>query len=267
MAAPGAGPALSQSHLARSTPRRTLYRRKPHERYWPDDGARVWSATYSPDGKRIVTASEDKTARVWEAETGRQVAELKGHGAIVSSAKYSPDGKRIVTASEDKTARVWEAETGRQVAGLKGHRDIVLSAKYSPDGKRIVTASEDKTARVWEAETGRQVAELKGHRGRVGSAKYSRTASASSPRARTRRPVCRGGDGASGRGAEGAWGHRREREVFPDGKRIVTVSADKTARVWEAETGRQVAELKGHGNIVWSAMYSPDGKRIITVKL
>lgn len=85
-------------------------------------GARVWSATYSPDGKRIVTASADKTARVWEAETGRQVAELKGHGDIVWSATYSPDGKRIVTASADKTARVWnmsvETQTADQIAKL-----------------------------------------------------------------------------------------------------------------------------------------------------
>ncbi len=101
---------------------------------------------------------------MWEAETGCQVAELKGHGAIVSSATYSPDGKCIVTASYDNTARVWEAETGCQVAELKGHGDIVWSATYSPDGKRIVTASADKTARVWnmsvETQTADQIAKL-----------------------------------------------------------------------------------------------------------
>ena len=77
-------------------------------------GRRVLSAAFSPDGKRIVTASSDKTARLWDAETGKPIGEpLKGHEAEVRSAAFSPDGKRIVTASWDKTARLWDAETGK----------------------------------------------------------------------------------------------------------------------------------------------------------
>jgi dipeptidyl aminopeptidase/acylaminoacyl peptidase len=108
------------------------------------------SAVFSPDGKRIVTASDDKTARVWDAGTGEAAGEaLGGHAESVYSAQFSPDGKRIVTASE--TARLWDAETGRQISEpLRGHTDSVLSAAFSPDGKRIVTASMDKTARLWE---------------------------------------------------------------------------------------------------------------------
>ena len=76
----------------------------------------MWSAAFSPDGKRIVTASEDKTARLWDAETGKPIGEpLKGHTDSVMSAAFSPDGKRIVTASDDKTARLWDAETGKQI--------------------------------------------------------------------------------------------------------------------------------------------------------
>ncbi len=112
----------------------------------------VRTAAFSPDGKRIVTASEDKTARVWDAETGREIASLNGHQSSVRTAAFSPDGKRIVTASEDKTGRVWDAETGREIASLNGHQDRVWTAAFSPDGKRIVTASSDKTARVWPVE-------------------------------------------------------------------------------------------------------------------
>ena len=74
----------------------------------------VLSAAFSPDGKRIVTASCDKTARLWDAETGKQIgAPLVGHKGYVTSAAFSPDGKRIVTASCDKTARLWDAATGK----------------------------------------------------------------------------------------------------------------------------------------------------------
>jgi hypothetical protein len=106
---------------------------------------------YSPDGTRIITASEDKSARIWEARTGAELAVLSGHGDRVLSAAYSPDGMRIVTASADKTARIWDARTGAQLAVLSGHDDVLEFAAYSRDGTRIVTASDDKTARVWDA--------------------------------------------------------------------------------------------------------------------
>ena len=136
----------------------------------------VFSAAFSPDGKRIVTASGDKTARLWDAATGKQIgAPLVGHEDAVCSAAFSPDGKRIVTASLDKTARLWDAATGKQIgAPLVGHEGAVLSAAFSPDGKRIVTASVDKTARLWDAETGEQIgAPLVGHEDAVTSAAFS----------------------------------------------------------------------------------------------
>jgi WD40 repeat protein len=118
---------------------------------------RVLSAAFSPDGKRIVTASADKTARLWDGETGKPIGELSGHVNAVLSAAFSPDGKRIVTASADKTARLWD-ETGKPIGEpLLGHDDAVLSAAFSPDGTRIVTASADGTARLWVGDTGRLI--------------------------------------------------------------------------------------------------------------
>jgi WD40 repeat protein len=227
------------------------------------------SATFSPDGTRIVTASWDKTARVWDAATGKPIGEpLAGHGDVVRSAAFSPDGKRIVTASWDKTARVWDAATGKPIGEpLAGHGDIVNSATFSPDGTRIVTASWDKTARVWDAATGKAIGEpLKGHDDYVWSAAFSpdgaRIVTASSDR------TARVWDAATGKAIGGPLkGHRdivNGAAFSPDGKRIVTASSDKTARIWDAASGKAIAELRGHDGAVESAAFSPDGKRIVT---
>ena len=92
------------------------------------------SAAFSPDGKRIVTASFDKTARLWDAESGKQIGEpLMGHTDAVRSAAFSPDGKRIVTASLDNTARLWDAESGKQIGEpLTGHTDLCGARRSAP---------------------------------------------------------------------------------------------------------------------------------------
>jgi WD40 repeat protein len=122
----------------------------------------VRSAAFSSDGKRVVTASTDKTARLWDDETGAAIARLRGHEELVWSAAFSPDGKRVVTASDDKTARLWDGETGAAIATLRGHEDPVWSAAFSPDGKRVVTASVDETARLWDVATSAAVAISRG---------------------------------------------------------------------------------------------------------
>ncbi|MFK8183760.1 MAG: AAA-like domain-containing protein [Phormidesmis sp.] len=127
-----------------------LKRHMPQLRKLNGHSALVRNASFSPDGTRIVTASYDQTARVWDAASGQQLAELNGHSALVLNASFSPDGTRIVTASDDQTARVWDAASGQQLAELNGHSSLVLNASFSPDGTRIVTASYDQTARVWE---------------------------------------------------------------------------------------------------------------------
>jgi WD40 repeat protein len=107
----------------------------------------VYSVAFSPDGKYLATTSSDKTARVWEATTGEQIARMN-HEDQVRSVAFSPDGKYLATASSDKTARVWEATCGKEIARMS-HEDAVRAAFFSPDGKYLATASSDKTARVW----------------------------------------------------------------------------------------------------------------------
>ena len=112
-------------------------------------GAQVYDATFSPDGKQIVTASADNTARIWDAATGATIAVLSGHSDSVLSAAFSRQGDRIVTASARRNRARLGCRSGKTIAVLKGHSGPVWSAVFSPDGERILTASDDTTARIW----------------------------------------------------------------------------------------------------------------------
>ncbi|MBA4064225.1 MAG: hypothetical protein C0501_11020 [Isosphaera sp.] len=111
----------------------------------------VQSVVWSADGGRLLTASMDGTARVWDPTTGKELLAFRGHVRRLRSAAFGPDGSRVVTASEDGTARVWDAATGAELLTLKGHAGWVRTACFSPDGGRLLTASADGTARVWDA--------------------------------------------------------------------------------------------------------------------
>ena len=139
----------------------------------PVSRERPASATFSPDGSRVVTASSDQTAKVWEAKSGAEVLTLKGYTGLVRSATFSPDGSRVVAGSVDGTAKVWDAKNGVEVLTLKGHTDRVNSASFSPDGSQVVTGSDDNTAKVWDAKSGAEVLTLNGHTSFVRSATFS----------------------------------------------------------------------------------------------
>jgi hypothetical protein len=110
----------------------------------------VYSAQFSPDGRRVVTASRDWTARVWDVATGKPIGEPMHHDNEVYSAVFSPDGQKVLTASKDGTARVWDATTGKSIGEPMEHSGWVNAAQFSPDGQQVLTVSEDDTARLWD---------------------------------------------------------------------------------------------------------------------
>jgi WD40 repeat protein len=123
---------------------------------WTGHAGGVLCVGYSPTGSRVVTGSEDKTIRIWDAESGAVVVgPLMGHNGWVESVAYSPDGWHITSGSHDHTIRIWDAETGAAVGNpLEGHTGSVYSVAYSPDGRHIISGSFDQTIRMWDANTG-----------------------------------------------------------------------------------------------------------------
>jgi WD40 repeat protein len=219
----------------------------------------VMSAAFSPDGARVVTASHDTTARVWDAASRTELCRLTHDGAVMSAA-FSPDGGRVVTASQDNTARLWDAASGAELQRL-AHEDGVVSATFSPDGARVVTADKS-TVRVWVAAGGAELYRLPYH-GWIESAAFSpdgaRVVTASTAF------TAHVWDAASG--AE-LFRLAHDRGVVsaafsPDGARIVTGSDDNTARLWDAASGTELCRL-AHNGRVDSAAFSPDGGRLVT---
>jgi WD40 repeat protein len=108
----------------------------------------VGSAFFSPDGKRVVTGSHDRTARIWDVASGRELTVLKGHEGPVTFVRWSPDGKWIVTVGRDRTARIWDAATGQEIVTLRRQEQEFHAATFSNDGRQVLAESW-ADARLW----------------------------------------------------------------------------------------------------------------------
>jgi WD40 repeat protein len=144
---------------------KTLFELEGHTR-------QVRDIDYSPDGQWLVTASEDHTARIWRAATGKSMAVLQ-HDTAVTFAMFSPGGRWIITGTADRVVRVWDAASHKKVAEIDVRPKQLASFALSPDGNFLVTALEEHTAEVFETRTGARVAELTGHAGPVRSPSFS----------------------------------------------------------------------------------------------
>jgi tetratricopeptide (TPR) repeat protein len=113
----------------------------------------TFGVAFSPDGRRLATASGGRAARVWDASSGAELLTVE-HAGTVFDVAFSPDGKRLATASDDKTARVWDATSGDELLVVE-QAGAVLDVAFGPDGTRIATASADHNAQVWDVSTGR----------------------------------------------------------------------------------------------------------------
>ena len=229
----------------------------------------VSSVSYSPDGKHIVSASKDKTIRIWDVFSGKELLAITGHTDDVNFATYSPDGNYIASASYDKTIRIWDAKTGNEVNVLKGHTSLVYSVSFSPDGNYIASASYDETIRIWDTKTGKVMQVLVGHTGAVNMAVFS--------------PDGKYIASASDDGTVKIWDVKTGKEIKKlihpsdvealsfshDGRQIVSASFCDSIRIWDIDTENELLVLKPDYNgpirsieyssndeyVIWSAAY------------
>ncbi|KAK6002900.1 hypothetical protein QM012_001650 [Aureobasidium pullulans] len=187
-------------------------------------GEAILAAQFSPaSSSRLATGSGDKTARIWDCDTGTPMHTLSGHTGWVLTVSYSPNGDILATGSMDNTIRLWDAQTGKPLGGpMKGHTKWVTSMSWEPyhmqqvGRPRIASASKDATVRIWDVTSKRADLALTGHKGNVSCVRW-------------------GGAGL-----------------------IYTASHDKTIKVWSAETGSLVHTLNSHAHWVNHLALSTD---------
>ena len=222
----------------------------------------VAAVAVTPDGQRAVSASADKTLKVWDLGSGRELRTLKGHNDAVLKVAVTPDGQRAVSGSEDKTLKVWDLGSGRELRTLKGHEEAVLEVAVTPDGQCAVSASADKTLKVWDLGSGRELRTLKGHEEAVLGVAVTpdgqRAVSASLDNTFKVWELGRGRELRTIKGANSFFGAFLAVVTSGDGRR--PVSLKRRLRVWESDSGCELRTLTALA--AWRAALSPDGARI-----
>jgi WD40 repeat protein len=230
-----------------------------HSRAW------IHYASFSADGRWVVTAGWDRTARVWNATTGVLITVLATPNGC-NHATFSPDGRRVAATSEDRTVHVFDVATAQPLTSPLRHRNRATEAWFSPDGRRVATCSDDGTARVWSAETGEPLTPPLAHSAAV-------------------RHVALSADGrrvltASDDDAVRVWDTAGSAvplppilparfiwhllALSPDGRSFTTVSSEAVAEVWDLATGRRIGPPLEHRKGVNQATFAPDGRRVVT---
>jgi WD40 repeat protein len=231
----------------------------------------VNSVAFSPDGRTLAVASDEKEVRLWDVRTHKQLGRpLSGHTDFVDSVAFSSDGRTLASGSNDRTVRLWDVRTHKPLGRpLSGHTAFVSSVAFSPDGRTLASGSDDKTIRLWNVRTHKQLGRpLTGHTTDVSSVAFSpdghtlASASDSSPKIRLWDVYTHN---QLGEPLTGHTGDVYDLAFTRDGRTLATASEDKTIRLWDVHTRNPIGEpLTGHTRAVDDLAFSRDGRTLVS---
>lgn len=236
----------------------------------------VYAIAWSPDGKRIASASQDGTVHVWDAATGQRFFRYHGHRGSVNAVAWSPNGSYIASASSDTTVQVWDAlQTGEGSASLytyRGHSGNMRTLAWSADNARIASGGDDKTVQVWNAKDGSHHFSYVGHVNQIWSVAWSpdntRIASASVDRTAQVWSAIQSQPNVTSQHALAIYkNHTNEVKSVawsPDSMRVVSASNDRTVQVWDPTSGHHFLTYTGHTDVLNAVAWTPNDRRIVS---
>jgi len=238
----------------------------------------VQSVAFSPDGKKIVTTSMDETARIWDAQSGEELKQLRYYGpggirTVADSAVFSPDGKKIVTASGHKIAKIWDAESGKELQKIELESDTfyhITSAAFSPDGKKIVTEVDNGITQLWDAESGKELQKWEGSKAIRNDVSIAIFSPCGKKMVRMRDPDVVIYDTESGKALKTFKASEVGSAAFsPDGTKIIVTKGSEFSgyfiQIWDAESGEVLVEMEKQRFWIRHVAFSPDGKKVVAM--
>ncbi|MBU1238683.1 protein kinase [Myxococcota bacterium] len=235
----------------------------------------IYSATFSPDGRYIGTASWDRRAKTWDSKTGTLVSNLVGHSDHLYDIAFSPDGLRVATSSWDKTIKIWDPRSGELMKTLKGHRGRVLGIHFSPDGNILASVGEDSLLIIWEVASGSPLLTVKAHNDIINDVSFSHDGKFIYTAGRDQK--LRSWEIIPTRRIRVFRGHSQTVNgvaFSPNGALIASGSWDKTVKIWDLKAHKLIHNLSmgkkspfAHEKRVWGVDFSPDGTKLATASM
>eukprot|EP01013_Petalomonas_cantuscygni_P022184 TRINITY_DN4238_c0_g1_i1.p1 TRINITY_DN4238_c0_g1~~TRINITY_DN4238_c0_g1_i1.p1 ORF type:complete len:917 (-),score=271.55 TRINITY_DN4238_c0_g1_i1:521-3271(-) len=192
----------------------------------------VYSSSFSPDGRHLVSCGRDETVRIWDVMNGFEKQKIQAHKGHVLTCAFHPNGREVASGGKDAHVKTWDVESGSRLLKMSEHNSFVYCIVYSRNGSLLASASKDKRAKVWDSKRGKCLATLKGHLQHVTSVQFANN----------------------------------------DPHIVVTGSADRTIKIWNWQGAQQVSSFPNlsdpnqaqHASIVWSVCFSPDDNFVLS---